>query len=186
MLRALALLSIKSDVVELLEIGTLCGISAGSLHRIGARAQRIVRLTLIDPLAGYYETSINDGQTGVPITRDVVVRNMGELGVDPSNYRIIQRLSTDPEAVAEASDREYDFVMVDGDHSLQGVASDFELYGRLVSRGGLLIFDDYDTSDWPAIKSYVDEHVRPMGEWLWIGGDWRTAILRRKLDPAST
>jgi predicted O-methyltransferase YrrM len=107
------------------------------------------------------------------------------LGVDPSNYRIIQRLSAEPEAVAEASDREYDFVMVDGDHSLQGVASDFELYGGLVRRGGLLIFDDYDTSDWPAIKRYVDEHVRPMGDWLWIGGEWRTAILRRKLDTAS-
>ena len=185
MLRALALLSVKSDVVELLEIGTLSGISAGSLYRIGARAQRTIRLTLIDPLTGYYERSVKDGQTGVPITRDVLIANLDAIGVDASHYRIIQRMSTDPQAFVEASDRQYDFVMIDGDHSLGGVSNDFELFGNLVRPGGLLIFDDYDTADWPAIGQFVDDHVRPTDEWLWIGGEWRTAILRRKMRVAS-
>jgi len=185
MLRALALLSVDSDEIEVLEIGTLCGIAAGSLYRTGLRAQRSVQLTLIDPLSGYYGERLVDGQTGVAITPATVVANLAALDVEPDHYRIIQRKSTDPEAIAAASDRQYDFVLIDGDHSLAGVSNDYELYGGLVKPGGILIFDDYGTEDWPAIQPYVDEHVRSGDEWLWIGGEWRTGILQRKPTPVA-
>ena len=181
MIRALALLSLNSETIELLEIGTLCGVSAGSLHRTGVRAQRRVNLTLIDPLTGYYEDGLIDGQTGVPITKKTVIDNLASLGVEQSQYRIIEKKSTDPDALEATSDRQYDLVLIDGDHSLHGVSSDFELYGGLVRPGGILLFDDYDTTDWPAIKPYVDDHVRTLDEWLWVGGEWRTAILQKKL-----
>jgi hypothetical protein len=181
MIRALALLSLNSETIELLEIGTLCGVAAGSLYRTGVRAQRRVNLTLIDPLTGYYEDGLIDGQTGVPITKKTVIENLASLGVEQSQYRIIEKKSTDPDALEATSDRQYDFVLIDGDHSLHGVSSDFELYGGLVRPGGILLFDDYDTTDWPAIKSYVDDHVRTLDEWLWVGGEWRTAILQKKL-----
>jgi len=184
MLRALSLLSLKSDTIELLEIGSLCGVSAGTLYRTGLRAGRNVNLTLIDPLTGYYDDRLVDGQTGVAITRKTLTDNLAALGVDESHYRIIQGLSTDPDALEMASDRQYDFVLIDGDHSLQGVSNDFELYGDAVKPGGLLIFDDYETEDWPAIKPYVDERVRPLDEWLWVGGGWRTGILQKKLTRA--
>jgi|GEM_PF-1861112 len=180
MLRTLALLSLQTKRIELLEIGTLFGISAGTLYRAGIRAKREVYMTLIDPLEGYYDRGLTDNHTGVPVTRNTLVSNLSALGVKKTHYRIIQRLSTDREALEAASDRCYDYILVDGDHSLEGVASDFELYGPLVKPGGLLIFDDYDTTDWPAIKPFVDEYVRTDDDWLWIGSGWRTAIFRRK------
>jgi hypothetical protein len=180
MLRTLALLSLQSKTIELLEIGTLFGIAVGSLYRAGIRAQREVSITLIDPLEGYYDQGLTDAHTGVPVTRGTLVSNLAALGVNDKHYRIIQHLSTDPEAVKAASDRRYDYVLVDGDHSLEGVAGDFDIYGPLVKPGGLLIFDDYDTTDWPAIKPFVDEHVLPNEDWLFIGSDWRTAIFRRR------
>lgn len=181
MLRVLAMLSVRSEQMEMLEIGTLAGVSAGNLHCAGRRVGSNVRLTLIDPLTGYYGQSALDGQTGVAITRATLESNLAALAIEPENYRIIQRLSTDPAAVSETSDRKYDLVVIDGDHSLAGVSNDFELYRNHVRPGGLLIFDDYDTTDWPAIKPFVDDEVRPLDEWLWIGGEWRTAILQRKL-----
>jgi len=180
MLRTLALLSLQSKRIELLEIGTLFGIASGALYRAALRAQRRVDLTLIDPLKGYYDQGIIDGVTGVAVTRKTLMENLAALSVPESDYRVIQGLSTDEEVLKAASDRQYDYVLIDGNHSLEGVASDFELYGPLVKAGGVLIFDDYDTTDWPTIKPFVDEHVRPHGDWLWIGGEWRTAILRRK------
>ncbi|MBB5520092.1 6-hydroxymethylpterin diphosphokinase MptE-like protein [Amphiplicatus metriothermophilus] len=179
-LRTLALLSIQRKKIDLLEIGALFGIGAGMLYKAGERAQRTMHLTLVDPLDGYYDRGIADAATGVPVTRNTLVGNMAALGVPKSRYRIIQHLSTDEEALKLASDKQYDYVLIDGDHSLEGVASDFDLYGPLVKPGGVLIFDDYNTKDWPAIKPFVDEKVRPLGEWLWIGGEWRTAILRRR------
>ena len=180
MLRTLALLSLQEKTIDVLEIGTLFGIATGSLYKTAARAGRNVTLTLLDPLEGYYDQGLTDAQTGVQVTRTTVVGNLAAMGVPTENYRIIQRRSTDSEAVKEASDRQYDYLLIDGDHSLEGVAADFDLYGSMVKPGGVLIFDDYDTTDWPAIKPYVDEQIRPNPDWLWIGGGWRTAIFRRR------
>ncbi len=38
--------------------------------------------------------------------------------------------------------REVDFLFIDGDHSYEGVALDFEMYGPLVRSGGLVAFHD--------------------------------------------
>ena len=44
-----------------------------------------------------------------------------------------------------------DFLWVDGDHSYDGVKSDFEMYGGLVRAGGLVAFHDVRASDfWPS------------------------------------
>jgi len=181
MMRSLTLLSIQKPEIEVLEIGTLFGVGSGSLHRVGRRAGTGVFLTVIDPLNGYYGSNPRDGQTGLPISLEILVGNLASLGVPETDYRVIQHLSTDPAALEQASDRMYDFVLIDGDHSLGGVSNDFELYGPLVKPGGMLIFDDYDADDWPAIKEFVDGEVRPLDEWLWIGGEWRTGILQRKM-----
>jgi predicted O-methyltransferase YrrM len=35
-----------------------------------------------------------------------------------------------------------DFLFIDGDHSLEGVKKDFEMYSPLVRRGGIIVFHD--------------------------------------------
>ncbi len=179
-LRTLILLSLQAKKVELLEIGTLFGVASGALYRAALRAESQVHLSIIDPLKGYYDQGLEDEQTGVPVTRKTLVDNLAAMGVPKRQYRIIQELSSSPNALKAASERRYDYALIDGDHSLEGVASDFQLYGPLVKPGGVIIIDDYGNKTWPAIKPYVDEHVRTNDDWLWIGAEWGTAVLRRK------
>lgn len=51
----------------------------------------------------------------------------------PGTVREVERL---------LAGRPLDFLFIDGDHSYEGVARDFELYAPLVRRGGLIAFHD--------------------------------------------
>lgn len=182
LLRLLATHSLKGEKLDILEIGTLFGIASGALYNLRKPIDRDIHLTLLDPMEGYYDRTTNDPVTGVPVSQRVLESNLRALNVPDAAWRLIKKLSTDEDAITVASDRTYDMIIIDGDHSVDGVARDFEIYGNLVKPGGLLIFDDYDTEDWPGIKPYVDDNVRPDPNWIWIGGDFRTGILRRKFD----
>jgi hypothetical protein len=182
--RSLALMSLKSQNVELLEIGTLFGIGAGALYRTGTREGKRVRLTLIDPLNGYHSVGFRDPATGVPVTLDVVERNLKEMAVSESDVRVVVGKRGDDRVVAEVSDREYDYVLIDGDKTMASVVADFGRYGRLVRPGGLLIFD-YDTAEWSHNQTFIDAHVLGNGEWECVGIGWRTVVLARTLSPSA-
>lgn len=179
LLRLLASHSLKGEALEILEIGTLFGVGAACLYNLRAPIERKVSLSLLDPMEGYYGRSLRDPVTGAPVCEEVLTRNLTALGVPDDCWRLIKQLSTDETAVNRAGERSYDMVIIDGDHSVDGVARDFELYGSMVKPGGILVFDDYDTEDWPGIKPFVDEYVRPKAEWNWIGGEFRTGLFRR-------
>ena len=185
-MRQLALRSLPNrGRLEVLEIGSLFGLSAAVLHNFqGARSSGMF-LTLLDPLEGYYEAGGADPVTGIEVNEAILRKNLAELDVPKSDYRLIKELSADAAAIKAASDRLYDFVLVDGDHSTAGVAADFENYGPLVKPGGLIVFDDYGSEHWPGIQPYVDEVVRTDPNWIWIGADYRTAVLAKKADGAT-
>ena len=87
----------------------------------------------------------------------------------------------------ELDDRELDFLFIDGDHSYQGVGSDFAIYGALVRHGGLAALHDVlphpqeQTVEvdrfWAELKERfdlvhefcVDGHERTWGPWGGIG-----------------
>jgi len=179
LMRLLASHSLVGDKLDILEIGTLFGVSAGAIHSLRAPAERKIQLTLLDPMDGYYDTDPRDPVTGAEVKEPLLLRNLARFGVPSDEWRLIKHLSTDDDALKEASDRQYDMIIVDGDHTLKGITRDYELYGNLVKPNGLLIFDDYDTQDWPEIKPYVDATVIPDKRWIWVGADYRTGILKR-------
>lgn len=185
-MRQLAVRSLGSrDRLEVMEIGTLFGLGAAVMYTFrGSRASGM-NLTLIDPLEGDYEAGATDPGTGIEVSEAVVRKNLASLDVRATDFRIIKGLSTDPEAIEAASDRLYDLILVDGDHSTAGVKADFETYGPLVKPGGLIVFDDYGSATWPGIQPYVDETVRNHPDWIWIGGEYRTAILAKHADGAT-
>lgn len=177
--RLLLLQSLKRRDAEVLEIGTLFGLGGAVLHRLAGVEAGDVALTVIDPLDGYYGKGAKDPYTGAPISESTLRKNFKTLGVPKKHYRIIKRFSEDAEAIREAGDRQYDYLLIDGDHTYEGVKRDFEAYGPMVREGGLVLFDDYDTAEWPDIADYVDRQVRTLEGWNWVGGAWRTGVLRR-------
>ncbi len=71
------------------------------------------------------------------------------------------RDSHDPETVAALQGllrrRPIDFLFIDGDHSYEGVRSDFELYAPLVRPGGLVALHDVGAEDAPGVVRFWSE-----------------------------
>lgn len=177
-LRSVVAMGVKGKDLSILEIGTLFGIGAGIMYDALAGQFNSVKLTLLDPLDGYYDNSSRDILTGQPVTEAVVRRNLSMLGIPNEQVSIIKRLSTDDEASDALKGSQFDVLIIDGDHSKAGVKADFEIYGPLVKRGGFIIFDDYGTNDWPDIKTYVDEEIDPRNDLALVGKGFRSAVYK--------
>ncbi|MFF3291770.1 class I SAM-dependent methyltransferase [Streptomyces sp. NPDC003023] len=148
---------------DILEIGTLYGQFAAALLRMMHRAGIQPALTIVDPLAG---SQLQPGATphadptGTPVREDVVLANLapsGGAGAYPA--RIEQGFSSDPEVRSRVTDREYGVVVVDGDHSEDGVRADLEWVEELVAPGGIVVLDDYGDNKWPGVQDALDKHL---------------------------
>lgn len=83
----------------------------------------------------------------------------------------IQANSRDPQTVEALRPlAPFDFAFIDGDHSYEGVKSDWLMYSPLIRRGGLVAFHDtwpnHDRHE-PGVVRWVDElrHHLPSMEW---------------------
>ncbi len=177
-LRSLVVRAVKAQTVSLLEIGTLFGVGAAIIHRLNVDHFDEVKMTLIDPLDGYYGENKRDILTGEPITEAVLRRNLDRIGASTSTT-IIKALSTDVAALEQTATAQFDVFIIDGDHSYAGVKADFDLYHHVVKPGGYLIVDDYDTVAWPDVKAFVDSELLPREDFTMIGHSSRTAVFRK-------
>lgn len=50
-----------------------------------------------------------------------------------------------------------DLFFIDGDHSENGVLEDFFKYKDFISKGGFILFDNYNDPKWPGVKKGVDK-----------------------------
>ncbi|THA75011.1 class I SAM-dependent methyltransferase [Streptomyces sp. A0642] len=148
---------------SILEIGTLYGLFAAALTRMVHRAGIEPDLTIVDPLAGRQlqpGTSQPADPTGTPVREDVVRANLALTGAGSTHHpRIRQGFSADPEVRAEVTDREYGVIVVDGDHSMEGVAADLEWVEEIVAPGGIVVIDDYGDASWPGVQEALDKHL---------------------------
>lgn len=179
-LRVLVACSIKDDALRFLEIGTLFGVNAITIYDIASCFFKQVKLTMIDPLDGYYGSGKLDILTGLPVTRGVLHRNLNRLMIPAEDYSIIQEYSTSQTAVELARRENYNFVFIDGDHTYEGVRADFELYSPMLETSGYLVFDDYRSESWPGVQRFVDEVVLQSPVYESIGASWRSIVFRRR------
>lgn len=179
LLRIMVARSVKERKLEVLEIGTLFGVGAAIVHENCRPFFSDVHVTVIDPLSGYYSASELDIVTSMPVSRDVFVRNMERMSIPETDYTIIDKLSTEDEALGQASKRRYDVVIIDGDHSYSGAKHDLLNYGGLVKRGGYIIFDDYGNPRFPGVKDFVDTEVTRVAALELVGTDVNTAVFRK-------
>ncbi|WP_328887460.1 class I SAM-dependent methyltransferase [Streptomyces sp. NBC_00316] len=148
---------------SILEIGTLYGLFASALTRMVHRAGIEPDLTIVDPLAGIQlqpGTAQPADPTGTPVREDVVRANLALCaGGSAREARIRQGLSSDPEVRKAVSDRAYGVIIVDGDHSQEGVAADLDWVERIVAPGGIVVLDDYGDASWPGVQEALDKHL---------------------------
>jgi len=177
LLRILVARSVEGPELNVLEIGTLFGVSMAIVYENCKGFFTGVHITAIDPLQGYYGKPL-DPRTMMPVTRDIFIGNMERMHVPKSDYTIIEKLSTEDEAIEQASKRRYNLLIIDGDHSYSGVKHDFFNYRHLVKRGGYVVFDNYNDPSCPEVADFVDKEVVGLPELELVGTDAITAVFR--------
>lgn len=177
LLRSLVARAVSGPSLEYLEIGTLFGINLCTVHELAKYEFSELKLTSIDPLENYYQQG-RDVLTGLPINSEVVGDNVRAMNIASERIRFIQMLSTEPEAIRLAGERTYNCILIDGDHSYEGVKHDHEHFSGMLSPGGYLMVDDYGAEEWPDVTRYVDETIKADSRFEFVGSSWRTAVFR--------
>jgi hypothetical protein len=177
LLRILIARSIKEPELNILEIGTLFGVSMAIAYENCRSFFRDVHVTVIDPLQGYYGKPL-DPMTGIPVSRETFTQNMQRMHIPESDYTVIERLSTEDEALEQASKRHYNVLIIDGDHSYSGVRHDFLNYSHLVKPGGYIVFDNYNDPSCPGVLDFVNKEVVGSPNLEFVGASSITAVFR--------
>lgn len=164
--------------IEVLEIGVLFGVGAVVLYDLLAPYYESVALTLVDRFDGYYGEGL-DVSTGMPVSLAETEGNLRRALVPDAAVRIVQGASGDEGVVGVVGDREYDVVIIDGDHSYDCVKRDFTCYSNSVRKGGLIVFDDYDNKQWPDVSAFVDREVCGRSDFVRICCLFHTAVFVR-------
>ncbi|MBV7699070.1 class I SAM-dependent methyltransferase [Streptomyces sp. TRM70350] len=166
---------------EILEIGTLYGMFSAGLIRMMERSGRSPSLTIVDPFAGVQlqpGTQQRNDPTGTPVDEHAVRTNLALAGQAGSAARIRQGFSEDPETRAAVSDRSYGVIIVDGDHSAEGVLADLQWAEEIAAPGAIVVLDDFGDPNWPGVKDAMDKHLAGETRFTYLGKAARSAFLR--------
>ena len=177
-LRVLIAMAVKDTDLRVLEIGTLFGVGLAAIYEHTSSRFNSVHLTAIDPLDGYYGNNTRDIVTDEVVNEPIFRENLARAGASDDEVTLIKIMSTDRHAMQAANKSLHNVLIIDGDHSYAGVKADFVNYLPVVQKGGYIIFDDYDSSDWPDVKDFVDANVRSNPDVTLIGASWHTAVFQ--------
>ena len=158
-----------------LEIGTLFGGSIAMLMQ-----SEYETLFIGIDLFNYYGRD-TDPNTGIEVSMLTADNNISNN--NPNGYR--WRLFKGDSHLAR--NIEYikllypplDLLFIDGDHSKKGVIADFNNYSPLVSKGGVIVFDNYGDPNWQGVKKAVDK--LDLSTWHKVGQYGYSYIIQRVL-----
>lgn len=154
-----------------LEIGVLFGATTVfSCHAVRL-AGREIRTVVIDPFAGYYGQSTDPG-SGAAVSEEVFWSNLRKFGFDRKGVSVFRGLSTDAAIVAKCKGKKVLSLLIDGDHSYDGVKQDWLNYASLVVPGGYVMIDDYNAFQWPEITCFVNNEILP-----YLAGRWSPVLV---------
>jgi hypothetical protein len=163
------LLSLKSYMGDqcktYVEIGTLWGGSIISLMNL--KDNHTKKFIGIDLFTGYYnkpvkkngfdKTSQNINETN---HLEFTTNNIQKLNKYNKNFTLVKGSSYSIETVQKLKKitKSIDLLFIDGDHSEYGVTQDFLEYKDLVSKSGIIVFDNYgQPNHWEGVKKGVDK-----------------------------
>ena len=178
-LRSIVCASVRGNACNILEIGSLFGIGLGLVYNYCCDRFDDLSLTAIDPLDGYYGQGVRDVITDIPINVSTFSENIRRLGIPTDRFELVQRFSFDEDVYGSFDDELFDVVIIDGDHTYDGVKKDFDLYISKVKKSGFVIFDDYGSADWPDVQAYVDKEVAGHPSYKFVAYESRTCVYQR-------
>jgi predicted O-methyltransferase YrrM len=144
---------VRGDVVEL---GSWTGLTTCYLAT-ACRVRGEGKVFAVDTFTGTmeggatYPSAERFGGNTFKAFKDQILRAGADDVVEPL-------IGLTSEVAATYPGRRIRFLLIDADHSYEGVRGDFELWSPHVAPGGLIVFHDYLM---PEVARYVDGHVKP-------------------------
>jgi cephalosporin hydroxylase len=136
---------------------------------------------VVDPFAGLQlqtGAALHRDHTRTPVTEDVARSNFATLGLPPERFRLITGYSGDADVQAQVADRGYAVVVIDGDHSEEGVLADLWWVEQIVAPGAVVVMDDYGDRLWPGVERAVQRYLGTGGRLRLVGSAASSAFLR--------
>jgi predicted O-methyltransferase YrrM len=87
-----------------------------------------------------------------------IFKNNCKKYIDCDKIKIIQGKTSD--VVSLIDNEKYDIILVDADHSYEGVKQDIAAYINKLKKNGIMLFHDYGGSWWPGVDKAVDESIQ--------------------------
>lgn len=171
---------VLGEKIGILEIGALYGISLAILYNHAITRYRDVQIVCLDPFDGYYGQAL-DALLNQPVNDLTFLRNMRLANVPDKDFRLIKHYSTDPEAIVSVQEIPINLIIIDGDHSYEGVKFDFDNYFPILQPGGYVIFDDYNAREWPGVQQFIDHDLKETSDLEYLGSFSRTAVGRKRM-----
>lgn len=167
-----------SDNKNVLELGSMVGMSS---YVIASVAKSV---SCVDIWSDTQEHLVHDKQQAdiyksllpqLPNMYDEFIKN---CEVFIKNKKIIMYRGNTHDMSSKFNDGEFDLILIDADHSYEGVQKDFELYNHKIHKNGLIVFHDYGDSMWTGIKQFCDM-LFLQKKITYIGGIDRIGIFKK-------
>jgi predicted O-methyltransferase YrrM len=141
------------------QTGPLYGVEIGVFTGENVRVlldecPNIKHITGIDPYVEHSDQGVTRSQENMDRYKAIADKNLADAG---DRYHLIQERSD--VAYTKLNDEKLDFVLVDADHSYEGIMSDLRLYyPKLKSGGHMFIHDCYLECVRSAINDFREEN----------------------------
>ncbi len=163
-----------------LEIGVLFGAATIFSYHAVQLAEKDIITTVIDPFEGYYGEEL-DPTSGLKVNDKTFLANLDSFHIPKAKIEILKGYSSDSNIINACRNRKVLSLLIDGDHSYNGVKNDWINYSPLVVPGGYVLIDDYNNSAWPEINEYVNNELLSnlRGKWEVVLVFGNSLLLRR-------
>lgn len=166
----------NSDSIEIgVLFGGSCLIKLMAMKKLGVKG----KIICIDPMEGYYGQRI-DPHSGHEVKKSTLYKNLQIFNFPENSIELRSVKSNDLLATKDLSGEAFATLLIDGDHSYQGVHFDWKNFSPFVNTGGFVLFDDYGDSSWPDITRFVNELIISLPKnWKSLGQIGITYIFKK-------
>jgi hypothetical protein len=162
------------------EIGTLFGGSLIVAHHAIVHSGFKPKIHVIDPFEGYYRAE-RDIITNEQVSLENLQANLRTAGIGEGEIIVHRGLSHDMAIVSQVQKLKIISLFIDGDHSYNGVRSDWLNYSPLVAEGGCVLLDNYNDPAWPDVMRFANGEIlgKSNGNWDVVLVHGSSLLLRR-------